>query len=77
MIVYCHNYVTIMDVCKYNDLDLGDVMDAICNSDISFGNNYDTLISQGQLQNILDDFDFDIVLEFGKYDDSVLISLGS
>jgi hypothetical protein len=78
---YAHEYLDLREVCDYNQLDYGDVMDAICNSDISFGTNYDTLISQEQLQSVLDDsmrFGEDsIQLDFGKYDNTVVISLGS
>jgi len=67
----------ICEVCDYNELDRAKVMDAISNSDISFGTNFDTLISQEQLQEILDDNDFNIMLEFGRNDETVVISLGS
>ena len=77
MTVYSHNYVTIADVCGHNDLDYNEVMDAICNSDISFGTNWDTLISQAHLQSILDDHDFFVTLDFGGHDETVVISLGS
>jgi len=80
MISYSHQYLDIRAVCEHNGLDTERVMQAICNSDISFGTNYDTLISQKHLQDIIDD-EFDNVqlvqLDFGKYDDSVVISLGS
>jgi hypothetical protein len=52
------------------------VIEAISNSDVCFGTNTDTLISQETLQSILDDNDFDIILEFGRYDNTVVISLG-
>jgi hypothetical protein len=74
---YAWEYLDLREVCDYNELDYGSVMEAISNSDISFGTNTDTLISQETLQSILDDNDFDIILEFGKYDDTVVISLGS
>ncbi len=74
---YAWEYLDLREVCDYNELDYGDVMEAISNSDVSFGTNTDTLISQETLQSILDDNDFDIVLEFGRYDNTVVISLGS
>jgi hypothetical protein len=74
---YAWTYLDLREVCDYNQLDYGNVMDAISNSDVSFGTNTDTLISQETLQSILDDNDFDIILEFGKYDNTVVISLGS
>jgi hypothetical protein len=77
MIVYSHNYVTIDDVCKHNQLDLGDVMEAISNSDVCFGTNEDTLISRGQLQSIIDDYMDNVELDWGRLNDSVLISLGA
>ena len=73
---YAWTYLDLREVCEHNNLNYSDVMDAICNSDVSFGTNTDTLISQETLQSILDDDDFDIILEFGKYDDTVVISLG-
>lgn len=77
MRTYTYEYLDIGEVCDYNKLDRAEVMDAISNSDISFGTNFDTLISQEQLQDILDDNDFDIVLDFGRNDETVVISLGS
>jgi hypothetical protein len=56
-------------------------MDAICNSDVSFGTNTDTFISQSQLESVINDnleFGMDIIhLDFGEYDNTVVISLGS
>ena len=72
MLVYSHNYVTLMDVCKYNDMDYGDVMESICHSDISFGTNEDTLISRAMLESVLE-----TDLEWNGLNDDVLISLGS
>ena len=74
---YAWEYLDLQEVCDYNELDYDSVMEAISNSDVSFGTNTDTLISQETLQSILDDNDFDIILEFGKYDNTVVISLGS
>jgi len=74
---YAWTYLDLREVCDYNQLNYGDVIDAICNSDVSFGTNTDTLISQETLQSILDDNDFGVILEFGKYDNTVVISLGS
>lgn len=78
MIVYSHNYVTLKSVCDHNSLDYNEVTDAISNSDVSFGNNYDTLICRGVFEAILEDwFDDTINLDWARLDDSVLISLGS
>jgi hypothetical protein len=77
---FTYKCVSIQDVCEHNCLDLSSVMDAISNSDISFGTNYDTLISTGQLENILDDAEMNIDrLDYDNHDDEdiVLISLGS
>lgn len=74
---YTYEYMDIGEVCDYNELDRAAVMQAICDSDISFGTNFDTLISQGQLQEILDDNEFNVLLEFGRNDETVVISLGS
>ena len=78
MTVYSHNYVTLADVCKHNSLDYVEVLDAVSNSDISFGTNEDTLMSRRQLQDIIDSYLEETVdLDWGRLDDSVLISLGS
>ncbi len=79
MIVYSHNYVTLGDVCRHNNLDYNEVLDAVSSSDISFGTNEDTLISRSQLQDIIDnylDIEQTVELDWGRLDDSVLISLG-
>jgi hypothetical protein len=47
-------------------------MEEICHSDVSFGNNYDTLIHRRVLEDILLK-----ELDWARLDDSVLISLGS
>ena len=48
-------------------------MDAISNSDISYGNNADTLMSANQLEDILGN-----KLDWDNHDeDTILISLGS
>ena len=78
MIVYSYNYVTLKSVCDHNSLDYSNVMDAICNSNISFGTNYDTLMCRAELKVILDEwFESPVELDWARLDDSVLISLGS
>ncbi len=77
MITYSQECVTIFDVCQHNDLDYDEVMEAISNSKISFGTNYDTLISRHQLQDIMDDWNGTIQLDWNGLNDDVLISLGS
>jgi len=78
---YTWTYLDLREVCEHNKLDYGSVMDAICSSDISFGTNADTLISQSQLESVINDnlkFGMDIIhLDFGEYDNTVVISLGS
>ena len=74
---YAWTYLDLREVSEYNQLDYSNVMDAISNSGVSFGTNTDTLISQETLQSILDDNDFGIELGFAKYDNTVVISLGS
>jgi hypothetical protein len=74
---YTWEYLDLREVCEHNKLDYSSVMDAISNSDVSFGTNTDTLISQETLESILDDNDFIVDLDFGKYDNTVVISLGS
>lgn len=73
---YAHEYLDLREVCDFNELNYSDVIDAVSNSDISFGTNYDTLMSQETLQQILDDNDFGVELTFGKYDNTVVISIG-
>ena len=87
MISYSYKYLTIADVCKHNKLDYDTVMMAICESDTSFGTNYDTLITSTQLDRILADsmiawpVGFRLQpLDFSNHDEDngyVLISLGS
>lgn len=76
---FSYTCLDIRDVCKYNDLELDSVMMAICNSDISFGTNVDTLISISQLETILEDAQIAIDgLDYNNHDeDDILISLGS
>jgi len=77
MISYSHQYLDIRAVCEHNELDVGEVMQHLCDSDLSFGSNYDTLISQHHLQSIIDEGFDNVQLDFGGYDDTVVISLGS
>ena len=77
---YTHKYLTLLDVCNHNDIEYDKVMQAVCDSDISFGNNYDTIMTSNQLEDILEDaglasdgLDYD----FHDEDGFVLISLGS
>ncbi len=78
---YAWTYLDLREVCEHNKLNYSDVMDAICNSDVSFGTNTDTFISQSQLESVINDnleFGMDIIhLDFGEYDNTVVISLGS
>lgn len=79
MQTFTHTCIRLKDYCYHNNLDYSDVMQMVCNSDISFGTNYDTLISMPDLWDILDDNDVDVT----KLDDGGLnvhytrISLGS
>jgi hypothetical protein len=54
-------------------------MEMVCDSDLSFGNNYDTLVALPDLWMILEDNDIDVTkLDDGSLDvTSVRISLGS
>lgn len=74
---YTWEYLDLRELCEHNKLDYHAVIGAICNSDVCFGTNADTLISQEQLEYILDDNDFIVDLDFGGYDNTVVISLGS
>ena len=77
MISYSHQYLDIRAVCEHNELDIEAVMQHLCDSDVQFGSNYDTLISQHHLQSIIDEGFDNVQLDFGGYDDTVVISLGS
>lgn len=78
---YSYTYLMLKDVCKHNNLDYGMVIEAVCDSDISFGTNYDTLMTNQDLDTIL--YDAEIVDDGLDYDEHynedgfVLISLGS
>ena len=70
---FTYTCLDISEVCEHNRLDLGNVMDTICNSDVSFGTNADTLMTVGQLEHILE-----LELDWDNHDeDTILISLGS
>ena len=81
MHTFTYRYLKLKDVCEFNNLNYADIIDTISMSDISFGTNYDTLITSDQLEDILEDFeilvdniDYDI---HDESDDVLLISLGS
>ena len=70
---FTYTCLSIADVCKHNSLDIGETMDEICASDISFGTNADTLITVNQLEDIIA-----LKLDWDNHDeDTILISLGS
>lgn len=76
MKTFTQKCVTITDFCKHNNLNRAEVMEALCHSEISFGSNYDTLVSQSQITNIIEDWlEKELNLDFG--DDDVVVSLGS
>jgi len=68
----CQYYV-LADVCEANHLDFQAVMDAIAESDVSFGTNADTFITAAMLSRILGGQ----TLRLDGQSDDVLISLGS
>lgn len=76
---FTHECIRLKDYCDHNNLDYADVMDMVCNSDVSFGNNYDTLVTLPDLWDILDDNGVDVEnLDDGGYNvHNVRISLGS
>ena len=45
--------VTLKEVCELNKLDIEAVLEAICDSFISFGENADTLLTRSDLEGIL------------------------
>lgn len=69
---FTHECLPIADVCQHNGLDYDDVMEKVSDSDVSFGTNADTLIHGYWLNAILG-----LDLDFGGFDDDILISLGS
>jgi hypothetical protein len=78
MKTFTHECISLKDYCDHNHLDYNDVLDMVSASDVSFGNNYDTLVALPDLWMILEDNDIDTE----KLDDgdlnvhSVRISLG-
>jgi len=75
---FTYECVTLEDICKHNHLNHAEIMDAVSNSDVSFGTNADTLMTRSMLQDIVDDwFDNPTQLDWCGYDDRILISLGS
>ena len=52
MHTFTYRYLRLKDVCDFNKLDYTDVIDAVSMSDISFGTNYDTLITTTELQDM-------------------------
>lgn len=75
---FTYECVTLEDICKHNRLNHAEIMDAICNSEVSFGTNADTLMTRNMLQDIVDGlFDGSTPLDWCGYDDRILISLGS
>jgi hypothetical protein len=81
MHTFTYRYLKLKDVCDFNKLDYTDVLDAVSMSDVSFGTNYDTLITTTELEDILEDSEFNIDgLSYDghdEYEDVLLISLGS
>lgn len=79
MKTFTHECIRLRDYCDHNKLDYSDVVQMVCESDFSFGTNYDTLMSLPDLWMILEDNDIDVQ----KLDDGglnvheVRISLGS
>ena len=79
MQTFTHTCIRLKDYCDHNNLDYSEVMDMVCDSDVSFGNNYDTLVALPDLWMILADNNIDVT----KLDDGglnvheVRISLGS
>lgn len=71
METFTYTCVLLKNVCKHNNLDFEDVLDKVASSDVSFGNNEDSLITIETLEDILGK-----KLDFGGLDDSVLVSVG-
>jgi len=70
---FTYTCLDIGEVCKHNNLDIGEIMGEISASDVSFGTNYDTLLSVSMLENILS-----LKLDWDNHDeDNIYIALGS
>lgn len=80
MKTFKHTCLTLEDVCAHNNLDYEKVIRAIEHSDVSFGNNDDTLITTNTFESILVDHDLYIVnINYDKHDEDgndIMISLG-
>jgi hypothetical protein len=64
-------YVELADYCEATGKNYVDVMEAVSNSDISFGTNADTFLTAGMLANILEE---DVP---AGVESDLMISLGS
>jgi hypothetical protein len=62
----------IEDVCEHNHIEYVDMMSMLSDSNISFGTNDDTLVTQENLNKVVNR-----ELDYGGCDEKVLISLGS
>lgn len=69
---FTHECLALFDVCEHNNLDYDSILSILSDSDVSFGTNADTLIHGYWLNAILARD-----LDFGDFDDDILISLGS
>lgn len=64
--------VSIEQVCELNNLDIDEVLDSVSDSEISYGNNDDTLVKGSRLEDILGKS-----LSWGDRDNTIFVSLGS
>lgn len=75
---FTYECVTLEDVCKHNKLDYQEIVQAVCDSDVSFGTNADTLMTRSMLQDIVYNYcEHSTELDWADFDDRILISLGS
>lgn len=70
MITFTYKCVTLTDFCDTVGWDYDSTLDSVHNSDISFGNNDDTLVRSDTLSSICEkdlpkDFDYDILISLG------------
>jgi len=80
MKTFSYECIELAEFCEHNSLNYSNVIEAVNNSDISFGTNYDTIISHTQLESILEDAGIAIDgLDYNNHDADglVLIALGS
>ena len=70
MDIFTYRCVNLRDFCSAVGWDYENTMNELLNSDISFGNNNDTLVTPSSLadiceQDLPDNFDYDLMISLG------------